>query len=119
MKISTMLALSAVTLAASISATLAGPCTVEIDAMEARINAVLDARAAAGPGAQEQATVAGRHVQPTLHSVENVEAKIGDIAPETVELIRDGMARARAADVVGNDVACKEALAKVQGAIGP
>ena len=119
MKIATMLALSAVAFAASISATLAGPCSTEIDAMMNRIDTFLNARAAAGPGAQEQATVGGRHVQPTPQSMAAAEGKVGEMSPETIKQIHDAMARARAADAAGDDVACKEALAEVQGAIGP
>jgi hypothetical protein len=119
MKYTTMLALSALALAASISVSLAGPCYAEIDAMVNRIDTFLNARAAAGPGAPQQSTLAGRHVQPTPNSVANAEEKVGGISPETVVQIREGIARARVADAAGDDVACKEALADVQGAIGP
>ena len=119
MKIATMLALSAVAFAASISATLAGPCSTEIDAMMNRIDTFLNARAAAGPGAQEQATVGGRHVQPTPQSMAAAEGKVGGISPETIEQVRDAMARARAADAAGDNIACKEALAEAQRMIGP
>jgi len=119
MKIATMLALSTVTFAASISATLAGPCSADIDAMMVRIDTVLNAEAAAGPGAQQQSTVAGRHVQPTPNSIAAAEAKVGGISPETIEQVRDAMARARSADAAGDDVACKEALAEAQRTIGP
>jgi hypothetical protein len=47
------------------------------------------------------------------------EEKVGGISAETIEQIRYGIARARAADAAGDDVACKEALAEVQGVIGP
>jgi hypothetical protein len=47
------------------------------------------------------------------------EEKVGGMSAETIQQIRDGVARARAADEAGDDVACKEALAEVQGAIGP
>ena len=83
MKIATMLALSAVTFAASISATLAGPCSADIDAMMVRIDTALNASAAAGPGARQQSTVAGRHVQPTPNSMAAAEAKVGGLSPET------------------------------------
>ena len=119
MKIATMLALSAVAFAASISASKAGPSTAEIDAMVNRNDTFLNARAAAGPGAPQQSTVAGRHVQPTPRSMAAAEEKVGGMSAETTELIRDGIARARVADAAGDDVACKEALAEVQGAIGP
>ena len=119
MKIATMLALSAVTFAASISATLAGPCSADIDAMMARIDTALNARAAAGPGAQQQSTVGGRHVQPTPQSMAGAEAKVGGISPEAFHQARDAMARARAADAAGDDVACEAALAEAQRMIGP
>ena len=119
MKIATMLALSTVTFAASISATLAGPCSAEIDAMMVQIDTALNASAAAGPGARQQSTVAGRHVQPTPNSMAAAEAKVGGISPETIEQVRGVIARARAADAAGDNVACKEALAEAQRMIGP
>ena len=119
MKIATLLALSVVAFAASISATLAGPCSTEIDAMMNQIDTVLNARAAAGPGAQEHATVAGRRVQPTPQSTAAAEGKVGELSAKTIEQIHDAMARARAADAAGDSVACKEALAEVQRTIGP
>ena len=119
MKIATMLALSAVTFATSISATLAGPCSADIDAMMVQIDTALNASAAASRGAQQQSTVAGRHVQPTPNSMAAAEAKAGGISPETIEQIRVSMTRARAADAVGDNVACKEALAEAQRMIGP
>jgi mRNA-degrading endonuclease toxin of MazEF toxin-antitoxin module len=119
MKIATVVALSAVTFAASISATLAGPCSADIDAMMVQIDAALNASAAAGPGARQQSTVAGRHVQPTPNSIAGAEAKVGGMSPETIEQVRNAMARARAADAAGNNVACKEALAEAQRMISP
>ena len=74
---------------------------------------------AAGPGAQQQSTVAGRHVQPTPRSVAGAEEKLGVLSPETDEQVRNAMVRARAADQAGENVACKEALAEVQRVIGP
>ena len=68
---------------------------------------------------QQQSTVAGRHVQPTPNSMAAAEAKVGGLSPETIEQIRGSMARARTADAVGDNVACKEALAEVQSVIGP
>jgi hypothetical protein len=119
MKITRILALSSAAITASISASWAGGCSVEIDAMVGRINAVLEASAGAGSTAKEQAVVAGRHVQPTPRSMAAAEAKLGEISPETLELVMQAMARARAADSVGDNVACKEALGEVQRAIGP
>src|SRR6516165_4704426 len=105
MKYTTMLALSALALAASISVSLAGPCYAEIDAMVNRIDTFLNARAAAGPGAPQQSTLAGRHVQPTPRSMAAAEEKVGGMSAETIQQIRDGVARARAADEAGDDVA--------------
>jgi len=119
MKIATILALSAAAFAASISASVAGPCTAEIDAMMIRIDAALKARVAAGPSAQQQGIQSGRHVQPTPRSVAAAEEKLGVVSPETDEQVRNAMVRARAADEAGNNVACKEALAEVQRVIGP
>jgi hypothetical protein len=46
------------------------------------------------------------------------EEKLGEISPETIELVDQAMGRARAADSVGDNVACKEALADVERVIG-
>ena len=119
MKIGKMLASSAVAFAASISASLAGPCSAEIDAMVARINAALEARAGAGSTAKEQGVVAGRHVQPTPRSLAAAEEKLGEMSMETIELVKQAMMRARAADSAGDNVACKQALEEAQRAIGP
>jgi hypothetical protein len=119
MKIVAMFALSASMVAASWSASLAGPCTAEIDAMMVRINAALQARVAAGPSAQQQGVTAGRHVQPTPRSIASAEEKLGGLSPEIDAQVRSAMVRARAADEAGDDIACKEALAEVQRVIGP
>jgi len=47
------------------------------------------------------------------------EEKLGAISPETDQQVRNAMTRAQAADEAGDNVACKEALAKVQRVIGP
>lgn len=119
MKITRMTAASLVAFAASISASVAGPCSSEIDAMVARIDAALEAKAGTGATAKEQAVVAGRHVQPTPRSLAGAEQKLGDISLETIELVKQAMARARAADSAGDDIACKQALTEVRRAIGP
>jgi mRNA-degrading endonuclease toxin of MazEF toxin-antitoxin module len=118
MKIATMLALSAVMFTASISATLAGPCSADIDAMMVKFDAALNAKAT-GLSAKQQSTVGGRHVQPTPRSAAGAEEKLGVLSPETDEQVRNVMVRARAADQAGDNVACKEALAEVQRVIGP
>ena len=119
MKIATMLTLSAVMFTASISATLAGPCSADIDAMMVKFDAALNSKAATGLSAKQQSTVGGRHVQPTPNSMAAAEAKVGGLSPETIEQIRGSMAQARTADAAGDNVACKEALAEAQRMIGP
>jgi hypothetical protein len=83
------------------------------------MDAALNAAAAASPGAQDQSIVAGRHVQPTPNSIAAAEAKVGAISPEAFQQARDAVARARAADAAGDNVACKAALAEAQRMIGP
>ena len=46
------------------------------------------------------------------------EEKLGVMSPETNKQVRGAIERARAADKAGDEVACKEALAEVQGVIG-
>jgi hypothetical protein len=89
MKIARMLALSAAAFAASMSASLAGPCSADIDDMVGRIDAALK-----DPSAQQK------------------------LAPETLELVMQIMTQAYAADTTGDDHACKDALAEVQRTIG-
>jgi hypothetical protein len=47
--------------------------------------------------------MAGRHVQPTPRSLAAAEQKLGEISMETVELVKQAMTRARAADGVGDN----------------
>lgn len=119
MKIARMLTSSAVAFAASVSASLAGTCSTDIDVMMARINAALEARAGAGPGAKEQATVGGRHIQPTPRSLAAAEEKVGDVSMETFEQIKQAITRARAADSAGDDAGCKQALLEAERALNP
>ena len=108
----------ALVLALSISTGYAGPCSNAIDATQARIDARLEAKAAAGPPAKE-GVAAGIGLQPTPQSIAAAEEKLGDISARKVKAIRRGMARARAADKVGDQRACNKALAAVQRVLGP
>src|SRR5260370_39419019 len=92
-----LLACTAVAVAVSVSSGHAGPCSAAIDAMQARIDAKLEAKAAAGPTAKE-GVAAGMSVQPTPRSIAAAEEKLGEISPKNVKAIRRGMARAQAAD---------------------
>jgi hypothetical protein len=108
----------AMAVAASASAAHAGPCSTAIDAMQARIDAKLEAKAAAGPTAKE-GVAAGMSVQPTPASIAAAEEKLGEISPKKVKAIQRGMARARVADKVGDLRACRKALAAVRRVLGP
>jgi hypothetical protein len=85
--------------------------------MQARIDAALEAKAAAGPMGKE-GIPAGMSVQPTPRSIAAAEAKLGDMSAQTVAAVAQGMAQARAADAAGNAGACAKALADVQRVIG-
>jgi predicted lipid-binding transport protein (Tim44 family) len=96
----------------------AGPCSDEIYRMEARVEARLQAKAAAGPIAPESPE-ALRHRQPTPGSIAAAESRLGIASPQTVDAITKAMARAREADGADDLDACERALADVQSAIGP
>jgi hypothetical protein len=101
----------------STSASHAGPCADQIDAMQARIDSALEAKAAAGPTGKE-GVPAGMSVQPTPRSIAAAEEKLGDVSAQTVAVVGEGMARARAADAAGDASACEKALADVQRVVG-
>jgi hypothetical protein len=113
-----VLVFAAMAVAASASTTYAGPCSNQVDAMQARIDAKLEAKAAAGPTAK-QGVAAGMSMQPTPASIGAAEEQLGEISPKKIQAIKRGMARARVADKVGDLRACRKALAAVQRAIGP
>ena len=113
-----VLVFAAMAVAATASTTYAGPCSDQIDAMQARFDAKLEAKAAAGPAAK-QGVAAGMSVQPTPASIAAAEEKLGEISPQKVKAIKRGMARARVADKVGDLRACRKALAAVQRVLGP
>jgi hypothetical protein len=108
---------TATALAVSISAGKAGPCSHEIDRVQALVDVKLDAIAATGPMVRESGA-AMRHVQPTPNSMETAELQAGDLSASMAAGIRSGMARAREADASGDQAACEQALAEVQQAIG-
>jgi hypothetical protein len=117
MTASRLLRFGAIAFIASVSASYAGPCTDDIDKMQARIDAKAHAMAAAGPTGRQ--TGASTHVQPTPRSIGAAEEKLGEVSAGTVAAVRQAMLRARAADSAGDKNACEQALAEVQTAIGP
>jgi hypothetical protein len=108
---------SVAVLAASISASYAGPCWDDIFAVQTKIDAMLEAKATAGPPATAEA-MAGTSPQPTPRSMATVEERMGEISPQTVTAIEQAMARARAADGTGDKAACEQALAEVRRTLG-
>ena len=109
--------LSATSLAVLMSISYAGPCSPEIERTQTLIDAKLNANASVGPGAVES-TQATTHRQPTPRSVAGAEARLGQISTQAIEAGTQAMARARAADQVGDKSACEQALADVQRLIG-
>jgi hypothetical protein len=107
------IALTAAIAAALTSGAYAGPCSPQIDSMQARVDAKLRADAARGPSATE-GNAALTHRQPTPGSVATAEEKLGDLSTTRATALTQGMARARAAD----KSACERALADVERAIG-
>ena len=108
---------SAAFVAATISASHAGPCAADIDAMQGRIDAKLEAIAAAGPPMREGG-FAGMSDQPTPRSMAQAEVRHGELSAHTVARAKKAMARARSADAAGDKKACELALMRVRRAIG-
>jgi membrane-bound lytic murein transglycosylase B len=113
-----LLVVGAVSFAASCSVAQAGPCAADIDAMQARVDARLEAIAAAGRFAP-QSIHADMSAQPTPHSVAAAEERLGELNQHLIRNIRRAMTRARAADAGGNERRCEKELARVQRALGP
>jgi hypothetical protein len=102
---------------ASISPSYAGPCSHEIDRVQAEIDAKLETLAAAGPSARES-TAATMNRQPTPGSIAAAEARLGDVSARKVEALKAAMAEARAADNAGAQDTCDKALADVHRTLG-
>jgi hypothetical protein len=117
MTVQRLLLATAAALAASMSASHAGPCSQEIDSMQPRVDAMLEASARAGPTAPES-PAALLHRQPTSDSIAAAESKLGE-ASRTVEAAVAAIARAREADRAGDKNACEQALADVRRAVDP
>ena len=113
-----LLIASAVLFAASYSVAQAGSCAADIDAMQGRVDARLDAIAAAGRTAP-QSVSADRSAQPTPRSIAAAEERLGELNQHLVRNIRRAMTRARAANARGNERRCEKELARVQRALGP
>jgi hypothetical protein len=115
MTIRLWLVVSAATLAVSTGAGHAGPCSDDIDLMQARVDAMIAATAAAGPAGRES-SAATMDRQPTPGSIAAAEEKLGEGA--RAERALAAMGQARAADRAGDQAACERALADVQRMLG-
>jgi hypothetical protein len=100
-------------MAAAPSVAYARSCSNDIDRMQARIDARVEAIAAAGPFVPA-GTSAGMGVQPTPFGIATVEAKMGEVPVNKVDAVRAAMGQARDASVAGKYKACERALAQVR-----
>src|SRR5262245_7772064 len=112
MRIRRSAGMCAAALAASMSASYAGPCSNDIGSMQAKINQKLAATVTAGPPAPPSAMVGV--AQPTPRSLGAVAERMGEISHETVQAIQQAMARTRAADSAGGQTAGNGALAAAE-----
>lgn len=113
-----LLVISTSTLLLLILPCIAGPCSENIELVRARIDAKLNALAAAGPTASES-TGAKMHRQPTPSSMAEAEIELGEVPPNILGKVKEAMARARTADIAGDKSACEQALADIQRMIAP
>jgi hypothetical protein len=109
--------LTAAIFALALPTAQAGPCSAEIDRIQARIDARLAATATTGAGAPES-PAALLHRQPTPGSIAKAEEGLGELSVENVLSVQRGMEQARAADRVGDARACVKALTAVERALG-
>jgi hypothetical protein len=94
----------------------AGSCAKDIERMQMKLDARLNALAAAGPSAK-QSLGAQLHRQPTPRSVAGAEHRLGEVSSSTMAKVGDAMTRARKADAAGDESACQRALTDVEQAI--
>ena len=102
----------AVVLALSTSETFASPCAQEIDRMQSKIDAKLEAQTAAGPSAREHRSHNASSATPG--SIAAAEVSLDDISPEKAQAVETLMTRAREADRANDPSTCEQALAEVQ-----
>ena len=108
-----LLAISAI---AQAGPSQAGPCTAEIDRLQAQLDARIDAQAGEGRAARESRSALESH-QPTPEPILKAEEGLGEgtaLANASVAL-----ARARVADRQGDAQACQEALARARRGLKP
>jgi hypothetical protein len=109
------LLVSAAAMVLAILPSRAGPCTSEIDRLQAEVDAKIAAIAAAGPTAPESVDATLSH-EPTPGSLAETEQKLGE-GSEMTDAVA-ALKRAREADNANDKTACDEALADVQSLLG-
>ncbi len=93
----------------------AGRCSPEVGRVQAEVDGYLEARASAGPYAEETRG-ALMNPEPTPASIAAAEEAVGDL--DAARRLRM-LARAREPDQAGDTSACEQALADAEHAIGP
>ena len=111
-----LLVLSAAAVACSAPTGLANPCSRDIDRSWVQVNAKIQTRIGAGRSAP-QSTIALLHRQPTPSSIAAAGEALVDVWLP-METAVAALARAREADRSNNRIACEEALAEAQRALG-
>jgi hypothetical protein len=109
------LLVSAAAMVLAILPSWAGPCTSEIDRLQAEVDARIAAIAAVGPSAPQSVDATLSH-QPTPGSIAAAEAKVG-AGPGMTDAVA-ALKRAREADNANDKSACDEALAEVRSLLG-
>jgi hypothetical protein len=102
----------ATALAASMSATYAGPCSPEIIRVQEIIDADIHAKARTVTAPESRAAKA--HRQPTPGSIAAAEVELGQISPQLRDAVKAAIARALKADGAGDRSTCEQALADVK-----
>jgi exonuclease VII large subunit len=96
----------------------AASCAKDIDAMQARLDARLEAVAARGRSAP-QSVKADMSAQPTPSSIAKAEEKLGELNQHMVRNVRRALNRARVAEARGNARRCQIELSVARRALGP
>jgi len=99
-------------LLASIEApALAGPCTAALDALQPKIDALVDSTAGKGKfGVESDAATMSR--QPTPDSIAAAEATLGE--GKSAQAAIDAMGDGRDADAAGDSAGCEKAVEKIR-----
>ena len=117
MNIQRSMLICAVALAASMSASYAGPCSSEITRIQGLIDAIHRAKAQGGPTASE-GVAATTHRQPTPSSIAAAEIALGETQQEKFDAVNAAIVRAVDADAAGDQSACEQALADANRLLG-